>query len=104
MQLFHLSPIEAGIGYSIGLFIQFWEHTNVTVNIGWLKHIVITPQYHRVHHTAIEPFGLNLGTTFSLWDHMFGTFVDPDKLGDRFPLGLKEGIEKKEVPRMMAGF
>ena len=103
IQLLHLSPLEAGVGYSIALFIQFWEHTNVKVNIGPLKHIFITPQYHRVHHAASSHQGMNLGTTFSLWDRLFGTYVDPDKMPENFPLGLGEPIEKKQVPRMLLG-
>ena len=103
IQLFHLSPLQAGVGYSIALFIQFWEHTNVHVNIGWLKHIFITPQYHRVHHSATSHRGMNLGTTFSLWDRLFGTYVDPDALTENYPLGLGENIERKEVPRMLIG-
>jgi sterol desaturase/sphingolipid hydroxylase (fatty acid hydroxylase superfamily) len=103
MQLFHLSPLEAGIGYSLGLFIQFWEHTNVRVDIGPLKWLFITPQYHRVHHSATRHQGMNLGTTFSIWDRMFGTYVDPDSLPESFPLGLGEPVEKKKVPRMLLG-
>jgi len=103
MQLFHLSPLEAGIGYSLGLFIQFWEHTNVRANIGPLKYIFITPQYHRVHHSATRHQGMNLGTTFSVWDRMFGTYVDPDTMPESYPLGLGEPIEKKDVPRMLLG-
>src|SRR5205814_667373 len=33
MLVFNLSPLEAGIGYSIGLLIQFWEHTNLDVRL-----------------------------------------------------------------------
>ena len=103
MQLFHLSPLEAGVGYSIGLFIQFWEHTNVRANIGPLKYIFITPQYHRVHHSATRHQSMNLGTTFSIWDRMFGSYVDPDTMPESYPLGLGEPIEKKQVPRMLLG-
>jgi sterol desaturase/sphingolipid hydroxylase (fatty acid hydroxylase superfamily) len=103
MQLFHLSPLEAGIGYSIGLFIQFWEHTNVRVNLGPLKYIFITPQYHRVHHSATRHQGMNLGTTFSIWDRMFGTYIDPETMPETFPMGLGEPIAKKDVPRMLLG-
>ena len=103
MQLFHLSPLEAGVGYSLGLFIQFWEHTNVRANIGALKYIFITPQYHRVHHSATRHQGMNLGTTFSIWDRMFGTYVDPETLPESYPLGLGQPIEKKEVPRRLLG-
>ena len=74
IHLFHLSPLQAGACYAIALFVQFWEHTNVRANIGWLKHIFITPQYHRVHHAATVHRGKNFGTTFSLWDRFFGTY------------------------------
>jgi sterol desaturase/sphingolipid hydroxylase (fatty acid hydroxylase superfamily) len=98
-----LSPLEAGVGYSIGLLIQFWEHTNIKVNIGPLRWIIITPQYHRVHHSATEHSRMNLGTTFSIWDRMFGTYVDPETMPEEFPLGLGEEVPLKKVPRMMMG-
>jgi len=103
MLIFGLSPVQAGIGYSVGLFIQFWEHTNVNVNIGFLKYIFITPAYHRVHHSAGRNMNRNMGTTFSLWDRMFGTFIDPEKLPDNYRLGLGRPIDKKKIPRMIVG-
>jgi sterol desaturase/sphingolipid hydroxylase (fatty acid hydroxylase superfamily) len=103
MLLFKLSPLETGIGYSIGLLIQFWEHTNVKVNIGPLKHFIIWPDYHRVHHSATRHCRMNLGTTFSLWDRWFGTYVDPATVPDDVPLGLGEPLDKKKIPRMVVG-
>jgi sterol desaturase/sphingolipid hydroxylase (fatty acid hydroxylase superfamily) len=103
MLVFGLSPLQAGIGYSIGLLIQFWEHTNVNVNIGPLKYIFITPAYHRVHHSAGRNSNRNLGTTFSLWDRMFGTYIDPATLPDNYRLGLGRTIDKKKIPRMIVG-
>jgi len=101
--LFKLSPAEAGIGYSLALLIQFWEHTNLSVNIGPLKWLIITPDYHRVHHSATVQRGKNLGTTFSLWDRMFGTYVDPASMPKDFPLGLGEPVQGKKIPRMLVG-
>jgi sterol desaturase/sphingolipid hydroxylase (fatty acid hydroxylase superfamily) len=103
MLIFKLSPLETGVGYSIGLFIQFWEHTNVRVNIGPLKWIFITPHYHRIHHSATRNQGMNLGTTFSIWDRMFGTYVDPNTMPDSFPMGLGTPVEKERVPRLLLG-
>jgi sterol desaturase/sphingolipid hydroxylase (fatty acid hydroxylase superfamily) len=103
MLLFNLSPLQAGIGYSIALFIQFWEHTNVKVNVGPLRWLIITPQYHRVHHSATRHSGMNLGATFSIWDRLFGTYVDPDTMPDSFPLGLDRAVSKQELPRLMLG-
>jgi sterol desaturase/sphingolipid hydroxylase (fatty acid hydroxylase superfamily) len=103
MLIFGLTPFQAGIGYAIGVLIQFWEHTNVRVNIGPLKWIFITPDYHRVHHSATEHCRKNLGGTFSIWDRMFGTYVDPDTMPEAFPIGLGEPVDKKKIPRMLLG-
>lgn len=100
--LFNLSPLEAGIGYSLGLLVQFWEHTNLKVNIGPLAWIVITPDYHRVHHST-EHCRSNYGTTFSFWDRMFGTYVDPATVPLSAPLGLGEPVDGKTMARMMVG-
>ena len=101
--LFQLSPAEAGLGYSLGLLIQFWEHTNLNVNVGPLAWLIITPAYHRIHHSATVQRGKNLGTTFSLWDRWFGTYVNPASMPDSFPLGLGEPIPGKRLPRMFLG-
>ena len=102
MLVFNLSPLEAGIGYSIGLLIQFWEHTNLDVRVGPLKYLIITPAYHRVHH-ATEHSRTNFGTTFSLWDRMFGTYRDPATVPTHAPLGLGEPYDKKKMARMLVG-
>ena len=102
MLVFNLSPVEAGIGYSIGLLIQFWEHTNLNVNIGPLRWIIITPVYHRVHHSTAHSRS-NYGTTFSFWDRMFGTYTDPETVSANAPLGLGEPISRKDIPRMLLG-
>lgn len=101
--LFQLSPAEAGIAYSLALLVQFWEHTNVRVDIGPLRHVFITPAYHRVHHSASELCRTNFGTTFSIWDRMFGTYTDPRTVPADIPLGLGERVPAKKLPRMLLG-
>ncbi len=103
ISIFQLSPAEAGIGYSIGIFIQFVEHTNWRLSFGPLNWLLVTPDYHRIHHTATPPYGKNLAGTFRIWDKMFGTYVDPDKVDRNFALGLNPKPEPKQIPRMMAG-
>jgi sterol desaturase/sphingolipid hydroxylase (fatty acid hydroxylase superfamily) len=100
--VFNLSPLEAGIGYSIGLLIQFWEHTNLRVNVGPLRYVIITPAYHRVHHSTRHNRS-NFGTAFSVWDRMFGTYTNPDSVPPDEPLGLGEPIKETRIPRMMIG-
>jgi sterol desaturase/sphingolipid hydroxylase (fatty acid hydroxylase superfamily) len=101
--LLKLTPAEAGIGYSIGILIQFWEHTNLKVNVGPLAWLIVTPDYHRIHHSATLHRGMNLAPTFRIWDRMFGTYVDPATMPGEYPLGLGERVEPKKIPRMLAG-
>jgi sterol desaturase/sphingolipid hydroxylase (fatty acid hydroxylase superfamily) len=46
---------------------------------------------------------MNLGTTFTIWDRMFGTYVDPTTVPEDVPLGLGEPIDKRKIPRMLIG-
>jgi sterol desaturase/sphingolipid hydroxylase (fatty acid hydroxylase superfamily) len=101
--VFNLSPLELGIAYSIALLIQFWEHTNFDVAIGPLQYLVITPAYHRVHH-SVQHNRRNFGTTFSLWDKMFGTYLNPAMVAVNAPLGLGEPYGATKMARMLAGF
>jgi len=101
--LFQLSPAEAGIGYSIGAFVQFVEHTNCRLSFGPLNWLLVTPDYHRIHHAATLHRGKNLAGAFRLWDLLFGTYVDPTTVPSDFELGLGEDIDVRRIPRLMAG-
>ncbi len=103
MLVFRLDLIQTSICYSVGLLIQFWEHTNFRVNVGRLAWLIITPDYHRIHHSATRYSRMNLGTTFSIWDRMFGTYVDPATVPDSLPLGLGEKLDRKKIRRMLLG-
>jgi sterol desaturase/sphingolipid hydroxylase (fatty acid hydroxylase superfamily) len=52
----------------------FLQHANIRSNLGPLKHVLVTPQAHRIHH-SIEPHhrDLNFGSLFTIWDRIFGT-------------------------------
>jgi sterol desaturase/sphingolipid hydroxylase (fatty acid hydroxylase superfamily) len=103
MLVFQLTPLEAGTAYAIGVLVQFWEHTNVSVDIGPLARFLVTPKYHRIHHAADEPHGKNLAPIFCVWDRLFGTYVDPDTMPEDFPVGLGAPIERTKMPRMLLG-
>jgi sterol desaturase/sphingolipid hydroxylase (fatty acid hydroxylase superfamily) len=41
-------------------------------------HRLVTPQFHRIHHSADAKEGnSNFGVMLPIWDMMFGTHVDP---------------------------
>lgn len=59
----------------VHLFYQYWYHTQLIGNLGWLERIIVTPEQHAIHH-AINPeyIDKNFGQWLSIWDRMFGTF------------------------------
>jgi sterol desaturase/sphingolipid hydroxylase (fatty acid hydroxylase superfamily) len=56
-----------------------WMHMNVTWRSHWLERVLVTPRYHHIHHsTDAELHDGNYASLFSIWDRLFGTYVDPD--------------------------
>ncbi len=100
--LLNLAPSEAGVAFSIGVFVNVWIHTNLWVDLGFLEKILITPNFHRVHHGSKGLSAKNLGFLFTFWDIIFGTYADPKKVGKDFDLGFVSIRER--LLRMIIGF
>ena len=47
-------------------------HANVRWTYGPAGRIMISPAYHRIHHSATGRLDINLGTVFAIWDTMSG--------------------------------
>ncbi|CAA0186629.1 conserved membrane hypothetical protein. Sterol desaturase family protein [Tenacibaculum maritimum] len=63
-----------GIAKIYGLFEHINEHFISSKN-SWIENIFVTPSVHRVHHSKNHVYlDRNYGETFSIWDHLFGTF------------------------------
>jgi len=56
-------------------------HANVRWTYGRLGRIMISPAYHRVHHTATGRLDVNLGTVFTFWDMLSRRAVFPQRGG-----------------------
>ena len=89
-------PVIAVILFEILLSsMAMFNHANATLP-GWLDRIVrlfvVTPDMHRVHHSAVYPeFNHNFGFNLAIWDRIFGTYkASPDK----GQLGMTIGLEK----------
>jgi sterol desaturase/sphingolipid hydroxylase (fatty acid hydroxylase superfamily) len=55
-----------------------YVHANLKWTLGPLKYIFASPVFHRWHHTSPDLGGdKNFGSTFALWDVLFGTFYMP---------------------------
>jgi sterol desaturase/sphingolipid hydroxylase (fatty acid hydroxylase superfamily) len=78
-----------------------WMHLNVPWGSKWLEWIIITPRYHHVHHSD-DPahYRANFATLFPIWDHLFGTYFDPE--GVRHPLSFGIG-ERVPALRLAIG-
>lgn len=56
-----------------------WWHTlfvhgNIRTNFGPLGWLIVSPQFHRVHHSIeLQHYDKNFGSIFTVWDRMFGT-------------------------------
>ncbi len=99
--IFRLSPVEAGVAFSIGVVVNVWIHTNIQVNLGPVEWILITPDYHRIHHGARGYSRKNLGFVFTIWDRIFGTYVNPQSTGKDYDLfAVSTG---KRLLRMVVG-
>jgi len=55
-------------------------HANTSINFGFLKYIITTPQYHHWHHCKEpEHYGNNFAVVFPFIDMIFGTYYLPGK-------------------------
>ena len=60
--------------YLLNNFWGYFIHANVRSNLGALSRVIVTPQYHRVHHSIeTRHFDLNYGERLTLGDWAFGT-------------------------------
>lgn len=71
----------------LAAFLLIWYarvyHANIRTNYGFLKHILVTPQSHRIHHSIRpEHADKNFGTLLTIWDRVFGTLY---KNYDEYP-------------------
>jgi len=97
-----LSASEAAVAFSIGVVVNLWVHINVSVNLGPLEWLIITPDFHRAHHARDILPSKNIGFLLPIWDRLFGTYLDPHQLSSDYPLGL--AADQPSVSgRMIAG-
>lgn len=95
----------------VGLQAVF-NHANVQLNFGWLKYIIVTPQFHHWHHASDDAaIDRNYAAHFSFLDYLFATAVRhqpqwPDSygvVGDYVPNGMykQQLFPFKSVWRML---
>jgi sterol desaturase/sphingolipid hydroxylase (fatty acid hydroxylase superfamily) len=59
-------------------FVAMWHtrliHANIRTGFGPLGHVLVSPQFHRIHHSIeARHQDRNFGVILTLWDRVFGT-------------------------------
>lgn len=99
--LFDLSSYEMLIYLIFGYTTNFYQHTNARVGHKFIEWILVTPRVHRLHHSTQGRRMKNLGTIFSFWDRMFGTWLDPETYEKEYELGVKPNSEKIDFKELL---
>ena len=82
--------------------LAVFAHANVSIPAGLdrrLRLVVVTPDLHRVHHSAVErESGSNLGSLFPWWDRLLRTYA-PAPAGNvaAIRIGLDEFRARKHL-------
>lgn len=59
-------------------FQAVYVHANVNIPIGWLKYILVSPQFHHWHHSSQKPaIDTNYAAHLTLYDWLFRTYHMP---------------------------
>ncbi|QKG71843.1 sterol desaturase family protein [Erythrobacter mangrovi] len=76
-----------------GILRSWWGyfiHADVNWTLGGFGEVLMSPAAHRLHHIRDEKLmGTNYGNTITLWDKLFGTYLNPKPY-----LGCETGIEE----------
>jgi sterol desaturase/sphingolipid hydroxylase (fatty acid hydroxylase superfamily) len=68
--------------------LSVFYHSAIRIHLPWLDYLVVTPQVHRIHHSALpEHHDKNFADALPIFDIVFGTFERP-KRGEFPPTGL----------------
>lgn len=92
-------PLEATFTYQIVLIgLTIFTHTNMNIPQGidrWLRLLIVTPDFHRVHHSAEKQFtNSNYGTAVPWFDYIFGTAKNRGR-EEKYRLGLEYSRDEK---------
>ncbi len=73
------------------MLLNDWMHMNVSWRSNWLEWIMVMPRYHHIHHSD-NPIdsNVNFGVTFTIWDRIFGIYLDPDMVKQPISFGIGE--------------
>jgi len=75
LPIFGFSPLTLVVILKVSGIYDFFVHTEYGPKLTFLEKVFITPSLHKVHHGKNDIYvDKNYGSTFSIWDRLFGTF------------------------------
>jgi len=85
--------------------MAIFNHANVSLPPAVekvVRYLLVTPDMHRVHHSTVKrETDSNYGFNLSIWDRVFGTYIDQPEMGhDRMTIGISEFRDAKQVDRL----
>lgn len=83
-------------------FQAVFNHANANIHVGWLKYIIVTPQFHHWHHASDKAaIDRNYAAHFSFIDYMLGTAIHGEGRWPKFygivGGGMPSGWIKQQV-------
>lgn len=105
--LMHMPPAVALFNLLLQILWNHVMHCNIRLPVPLsraLEALLVTPRLHELHHCLLPALrDRNLGSVFSFWDRLFGTFVAPDSVDRRtLAFGL-EPHDRTPPARMVLG-
>lgn len=82
----------------LSVLLSQFNHANIAIPRFLdkaLSYLIITPDMHHVHHHYTLPYtDSNFGNIFSVWDRLFGTYMELDR--DKIKYGIDTYMDPKE--------
>lgn len=75
--------------YFLLSFYNLFSHMNLRIGFGRMSFVMNSPQYHRIHHSALpEHYNCNYASLFPIFDVIFRTYRQP-RAGEYPPTGIE---------------
>ena len=91
------APIGLVLMYqSISVIASQFNHANIQISNKvdkLLSYVIVSPNMHKVHHHFELPYtDSNYGNIFSIWDRLFGTYMELNK--DKIVYGVDTDLDE----------
>jgi len=79
--------VSTSVLIAYAAFVAF-AHSNTNLGFGPFRRILVSPNYHRIHHRRDGAQDVNLGFALTIWDELSHRAVFPDATTIRIDTGL----------------